>query len=338
MQAFRLLLAASVSFGCVLAQEPVYTLKVNVDRVPVDVAVFDAGNRPVASLTAQDFQVFEDGIPQKIVDFSPMAAPYHILLLFDRSGSTQSQWTLMQRAAAGFLSRLRGQDRVAIAAFDEEFEMLQRWTAGGSSYFDALDRLARPQSAGQTDFYGSLERSVTREFRGIAGRRVALVLTDGRDTALYKRTLALDRVPGPTEDREYQRVLRAAQKESIPLYFIALNTDRNLNEGSAVGGDYLNLRRLFPGASIPLDFVTAARTRMEELAGATGGRVFFPKGIEDVIPLYDQIARELSASYTLAYEPARRENGGGNYRRIEVRTREPGWRVWQSRTGYYVGQ
>src|SRR5262245_9702387 len=110
MLSLRLLLIVTVSAGYVLVQEPVYTLRVDVPMVFLDVAVFDQDNKPVMALTAEDFRVFEDGVPQQVRNFSPATAPYNILLLFDRSGSTQQRWSLMQNAVAGFLGHLRGQD------------------------------------------------------------------------------------------------------------------------------------------------------------------------------------------------------------------------------------
>src|SRR5262245_5122899 len=118
MQFLRLSLAATVSAAWLAAQEPVYTLKVNVPLVTVDVAVFDTANRPLTALSVEDFRVYEDGVPQQIRNFSSVSTAYNILLLFDRSGSTENQWPLMQRAVAEFVENLRPQDRAAVAAFD----------------------------------------------------------------------------------------------------------------------------------------------------------------------------------------------------------------------------
>ena len=46
------------------------TIRVTVDLVQVDAVVTDSTGRHVADLNPQDFQVFEDGRPQKITYFS----------------------------------------------------------------------------------------------------------------------------------------------------------------------------------------------------------------------------------------------------------------------------
>src|SRR5262245_57357623 len=164
MQFLRLLLVASVTAAWASAQEPLYTLKVSVPLVTVDVTVSDSNHLPQTSLKAEDFRVYEDGVEQQIRNFTSVGNPYNILLLFDRSGSTQDQWPLMQRAVARFLGNLRPQDRAAIAAFDEKLEVLAEWRASRENFLKAFDELVLPKQAGNTNFYRALERATEREF------------------------------------------------------------------------------------------------------------------------------------------------------------------------------
>src|SRR5690349_3703774 len=99
----RLLFWTLVSAATLLGQQPLYTLKVEVPWVNVDVSVTDSAGKNVSNLTLDDFQVYENGVRQKIDAFSPVSAPYNVLLLFDRSGSTEHKWQFMLRAVAGFI-------------------------------------------------------------------------------------------------------------------------------------------------------------------------------------------------------------------------------------------
>src|SRR5712664_105497 len=125
---FRLLAAAFVSGVWLSAQVPDYSLKVDVPFVFLDVAVQDSSGKVINDLPKEAFDLYEDGTRQEIRYFSPVSTPYDILLLFDRSGSTQDKWSLMQRAVAGFIASLRSQDRIALAAFDSELQSQLRWT------------------------------------------------------------------------------------------------------------------------------------------------------------------------------------------------------------------
>ena len=191
-----------------------------------------------------------------------------------------------------------------------------------------------PKAVGETAFYSSVDRAVRKQFRGVKGRKAVIVFSDGRDTGLYRQTLTLNRVPDSPEDRAFEKTLRNVQQSKMPVYFVAINTDLNLESENEEGNDYLMLKRIFPGSPIPHDFLVQVRQRMEQLADQSGGRVFFPEKLNDVVPLYEQIGRELGASYSLSYMP-RNMSGTERYRRIVVRVGEAD-RVWQSRTGYHL--
>jgi len=330
-----LLAAAFVSGMLVLGQAPDYTLKVDVPFVSVDVMVQDAGGKLINDLSANAFSVYENGIPQEIVHFLPVSTAYNILLLFDRSGSTQDKWLLMQRAVAGFIAALRPQDQIEIATFDYEVETQLPWTSDRRRALGILPELVRPNRIGGTEFYDSVERTLRREFKKTVGRRALVVLTDGRDTALYKDAVNNNRLLAPKDDRRYQRLLKLSRTQRIPVYFVAFNTDKNLQPNLIGGDEYRSLRLIFPNSSLPDNYLIGVRARMEEVAEASGGRVLFPERLDDIVPLYQQIGKELGTSYTLGYISS---NGtiDGSFRRIEVYAKETGVRLTQSRSGYYA--
>jgi Ca-activated chloride channel family protein len=332
-QVFRLILLAFVSAGVVLAQEPDYVLKVDVPVVSVDVTVQDSSGNTIKDLPAGAFEVYENGVRQTIRYFLPVSTLYDILLLFDRSGSTQDKWPLMQRAVAGFITNLRPQDRIAIATFDADFQVQQQWTADRKSALLTLPQLLQASRIGETNFYDAVLQGLRREFRKERGRRALVVLTDGRDTSFFKDVVNRNRVLDSGQERPFQTVLKAARTERIPIYVIAFNTDKNLQPNISGGDEYRRLRTLFPESDVPKRYLAAVRQRMEQLAEVSGGRVLFPEALEDIVPLYQQVGRELGTSYSLGYvssNPAK----DGSFRRIEVRTTEGGLRLSQSRDGY----
>ena len=331
---FRLLLAVIVSSCLLSGQENLYTLKVEVPLVAVDVSVRDRSGKPVSDLAEGDFEIYEDGIPQELRYFTPVSTPYNILLLFDRSGSTQHKWPVMQRAVAGFIANLRKQDRLAIGSFDSELQMLTDWTGDRETALFSLPELIHPKAAGSTNLYTALERTVRKQFQKTSGRRAIVVLTDGRDSSLYTQLTKRNWMPDPSTDRLFQRALKAAHDQRIPVYFIAFNTDKNLEPNTIGADEYRNLQIIYPRTAAPDRYLEGVRIRMEEIAEASAGRVLFPNSIDDIVPLYEQIGRELGMSYSLGYVSSNEE--GGNYRRIEVRTRREALQLTQSRSGYYT--
>jgi VWFA-related protein len=297
------------------------------------VTVADASGAPVESLSAADFDLLEDGTLQEIQYFSPAASPVNVLLLFDSSGSTQHKWVFMQRAILALIANLRPQDQVAIGSFGYELTMHAQWEDSKRNVLNILPDLVNTPPAGGTNLYRTLERALSRQFRGVTNRRAVVVLTDGRDTSLYLELVRRNRMTGPASDREFQNAFQEARKQRIPIYFAAINTDKNLDTNTSSGDEYQNLRRIFPNSPAPAQFLIEVRTRMEQLAEVSGGSMVFPQRVDDLVPVYERMGRDLGTSYTLGYVSSNPKQDG-SYRRIEVRTRTSGHHVTQSRSGY----
>ena len=331
----RLLALALVSATLLCAQEPDYTLKVDVPLVTLDVTVENTAGNTIKDLPREAFELYENGSRQEIRYFAPVSAPYNVFLLFDRSGSTQDKWPVMKRAIAGFIQSLRPQDKIGIATFDYDIQLQQNWTGDRQKALLTLPNLLISEHIGETNFYGAVEETLRRHFRNSTGRRALIVLTDGRDTSFYKDTVNRNRLLDPKAERPFQSVLKAARAQHIPIYFVAFNTDRNLEPNVAGGDEYRNLRIIFPKSDVADRYLAAVRSRMEQLADISGGRILFPEKLEDIVPLYRQVGEEMGTSYSLGYLSSNTRIDG-SFRRIEVRARDAGNHVLQSRNGYYA--
>ena len=130
-------------------------------------------------------------------------------------------------------------------------------------------------------------------------KKVLLVITDGEDN----------------ESRmSLEQAIRAVQGDSSPtIYSIGiLGSD---------GGE----RR--------------AKRALESLSVQTGGLAFFPKNLEEVDEISQQVARDIRNGYTLTYKPSNPQTNGG-YRKVKVEVRASGYKDLQVRTktGYFAGQ
>ena len=76
---------------------------------------------------------------------------------------------------------------------------------------------------------------------------------------------------------------------------------------------------------------------LRQLARATGGEAFLPGSVRDVLPICQQIARDIRNQYTVAYAPTNRKQDG-TYRVIQVTARAPGRErlAVRARAGYYA--
>jgi len=312
--------------GMILGQEPL-TLRVDVSLVTLDVEVTDANERPVTTLSKEDFQIYENGQLQDILSFDAIDTPYNVLLLFDCSASTEPHWPFLVQAMNTFTRTLRPQDRIAIAQFGGDFKLLREWFARTNASIDVNVETRDPVCV-STDFYGAVKRAA-EELRPVKGRKGAVILTDGVHVGIpfqkVSASSSFARYVNSVDEPAFQSLLRFIASRSVVLYFVAVDTDLNPLGGRPRGSDAFNPQEIYNKQQV--------RSRLEQLAAATGGRIVFPERPEDVVSLYEKMARDLGKTYSLGYPPSNLQKDG-TYRKIEVRVRDRSLRVRQSRDGY----
>lgn len=100
-------------------QEPPIVFSVDVEVVRVEVLV-TRDDEPVRGLTADDFQVTDNGVPQTLHPVTLEKAPVDALLVLDISGSVVGRkLEALQVAAGGFLDGLDEGDRAALVGFQQ---------------------------------------------------------------------------------------------------------------------------------------------------------------------------------------------------------------------------
>src|ERR1700683_1174357 len=125
------------------------TFRAGVSLVKVDAQVSHPGGRVVQGLTQQDFQVFDDGRPQKIAYFGQDAEPLDLVLLLDVSGSMHRYLELLGATASSALKQLYASDRVAVVLFAKRAEVREPLTQD----FHAVEKEVR--DAVHTESLGS---------------------------------------------------------------------------------------------------------------------------------------------------------------------------------------
>ena len=318
---------------------PIYQVVISVDPVTIDVAVTDQRGRAVTDLSREDFTVYEDGQPQELESVDLVGMPYNILVLVDRSArEDKSDWPkFVLNSVDLFLKNLRGPDRLAVAAFDDRVAVLVDWRPSRNG---SIQRVTLRKSGQHTRFFEAVNWA-SEEMNYVAssgtqaqplanGRKGVIVFTDGREFDMYPQYREVDglavpdplyQVPASVEER-FEKSRRVLAEGRVPFYFVAVDTDRQSSENSAS-----------PKLEGWARFLKEVRTRMELLALASGGDTSFPRKIEDLLPLYDRIQRDLGTGYHITYRSQRPPDG--RIRRIEVQVRKNDLQVYQSNNSYY---
>ncbi|MGE5361126.1 MAG: VWA domain-containing protein [Bacteroidales bacterium] len=269
------------------AQAPAQSFRSGVDLVSLSVTVTDRANHFVDGLTANDFAVYEDGVKQDITFFNHSNTPVAFALLLDTSASMEEKLKTAQEAAIGFARRVRPQDLEALVDFDTHVQILQPFTNDPA----LLEQAIRKTTAeGSTSLYNAVYIAL-QEMKKIRAksasdiRRQALVLmSDGEDTSSLL---------------SFDEVLELAKRAETAIYAIATRSPAD---------EVVNAKQFNEA-----DFV------LRQLTQQTGGRLFFPKRIDDLPAIYAQISDELASQYLLGYS-SKNPKRDGAWRRIVVRT------------------
>ena len=274
------LLALLVATGAVVAaQQP--TFRAGTQVVSLFTTVFDAENRLVPDLTQEDFEVFDNDKPQPLAVFRSENLPITCVVMLDTSGSMTGTISLLKAAAEQFVIRLLPDDKASVGAFNDKIEL----NAGFTHNRDKLVSQVKDLDYGNgTRLFDAIGESLDA-LKGVEGRRVILVFTDGDDTA--------SRVGRGT-------VLDRARADEVMIYAIGLQSE------------------YFDGARMVR---SKPDSGLKKLADETGGGYFELKKTADLGPTFSRVAQELHSQYVLGFEPKQLD---GKVHKLTVKMKQTG--------------
>ena len=333
-------------------------MRVDTQLIPVPVVVRDHTGRPVMSLRAENFTIYEDGKPQRLASFATTDAPFEVALLLDTSGSTRAEVALIRRAANAFVEALRPGDRVAVISFNTAEEGAQKLATVEVQTYLTDDREALKQAvenigaSNGTPYYDALERVAKEIFREppkaeLRGRRALVALTDGVDSTsdsefaaararLLQAGVLCYFVQVNTEDYVEDRLLRDCQDDGrLSLSKVQLERYRRIFNPRADAEDYTNFCQMgpFERMQISRSLYQLARQEMSGLARDTGGKTFDAPDLRAARAAFAEVADDIGRQYSLGYYSTNKARDG-RFRQIRVEVRGLQGAQVSAREGY----
>ena len=293
------------------AQAPA-PIRVEVSLVNVGFSVRDQKGNLVTNLTQDDFEITEDGVPQKISFFArSIDVPLTLGLIMDVSGSQQSFIKPHHNDLQAFLKTvLQPQDRAFLVCFGNNLRLMSDHSNSARDLVDSLREFERGKRIDEfpiigprehrvlgTAFYDAIFYSSTQMMQNIErGRRALIIFSDGEDNSSAHHMM---------------EAIEAAQANDVLLFTIRYTETRD---------GRLNARNKY-GISV-----------MERIARETGGADFDGTG-KGLVNGFRQIDEQLRSSFELAYHTSN-PPGDKTFHKIVIKPKQPGLTV-RSKTGYY---
>lgn len=294
-----------------LAQEPA-PIRVSVNLVNVPFSVRDERGQWVTNLSPEDFEVFEDGVAQKIAFFSRATdSALSLAVVADVSGSQEDYLKEHRRDLRDFLKAvLRPRDQAMLAAFGNSVRLVSPFDKEAERLDEALmdfhktknasryPKLGAPENrSGGSAFYDALVASA-EELGTREGRRALIVFSDGEDNASALHLLD---------------AIETAQQKGVTVFCLRYTEIRK--------GTW-NARNKY------------GRSVMQRIGAETGGLDFDAGETKNLEVAFREIAAMLRSTYDLAYTSNQPEQDG-SFRKLKIRATNRALQL-RHKSGYYA--
>jgi VWFA-related protein len=295
--------------------------------VSLPVVVSTREGKRIQGLKKEDFQVFEDGVQQKITGFAATDEPLKIALLLDTSGSTEAKLAKIQDSAIYFVNQLHPDDEVAVISFAQETKLQADFS---------MDReknkygIKKTRTGDCTVEYEAVWLALEEVLKPVEERKALVIFTDGVDTCSRKASK--------------KETLDLAQESRATIYCIYYNTEHDQQRQTGIGG--------YPSTGLPQIIIGTptipqsgpglpggqsadyafGRAYLDKLAENSGGLVF--DGMKDLRSAFANVAKELANQYSIGYYSSN-DKRDRKFRKVEVKVNRPDLAV-RTKKGYYA--
>jgi Ca-activated chloride channel family protein len=208
-----------------------YTVSVSVGMVVLHASVSNRKGIPVSELVKEDFQVYEDGIPQEIEYFSHEDIPVTVGLVVDNSGTMLPKRREVIASALAFARSSNPEDQMFVIHFNENVSFGLPDNIPFTDKMDQLElALSRITANGMTALYDAVATALKHLEKGNRDKKVLIVISDGGDNA---------------SKQQLDKILSLAGRSDAIIYTIGIydanDPDRNVRAlkqlAEATGGE-----------------------------------------------------------------------------------------------------
>ena len=241
-------------------------------------------------VAAEDLEIVENGVPQHVELFHEASQPLSLVLTLDGSGSMKTREADVIESARAFVSALRPEDALAVVLFSDTVTFAHDLSTNRNLSHDAIQKY---EARGGTALFDAVSDSL-RRLRDAGGRRVLVVMTDGRDEN--------NPGTGPGSTRTLNDALKDLKESGATVFTIGLGTKIDASS-------------------------------LQQLATLSGGRALFPQDVSQLDVEFQRVVEDLRRRYIVGFTSSHVAHDGA-WRDVQIRLRSAPEVTIQSSGGY----
>lgn len=258
---------------------PPANLRADASMVLVPAQVVDLSGAPVMNLRKEDFRVLEDGVEQKITEFSREDSPVSVGFLFDSSASMRNKMSQSSQAASAFFRTANKDDEFFLVEFNERARLSVPFTTNADEVYK---RVSHVRPLGRTSLLDAVHLALVQMKHAIHPRKAIVIVSDGGDNR--------SRFTAP-------QIMNAMRESEIQIYSMGIF-------------DPAEQRKRTPEEKNGPEL-------LDDLSKESGGQYFNIANIDELPSIGEKIGEQLRSQYLLGYSPANPDRDG-KYRKITV--------------------
>lgn len=259
-------------------------IRVDTTLVLIPVTVTDGSRRFVLGLDKKDFSISEDGVPQKITQFSGEDAPLSVGVLVDISGSMGSKIETSRQAVSEFLKTMNAQDEAFLIEFSDHAQLAVPFTRHPE---EIETQLAGVETQGLTALLDAVELGLREMKKSKNPRKALLIISDGGDN---------------NSKYTADQIANLVREADVQIYSMGVFEE-------------------FPFLALTAAELSGPRL-LSEISEQTGGRAFPARSFGALPTIARRIGIELRNQYVLAYAPSNQQRNG-KFRKVQVAVSAP---------------
>ncbi len=274
-----------------------FRISVDVALVVLHATVTNGQGSVVSNLREQDFEVYENGVPQHIRLFKNEDVPVTVGLVVDHSTTMRPKIAEVTAAAKTFARSSNPEDEMFVVNFNEVVTLGLPATIRFTDSTTELEHaITRVRTGGLTALYDAIAKGLEELQAGTRDKKVLIVVSDGGDNS---------------SQRSLDQVMKLAGQSSAVIYAVGVFDEEDPDRNPGV---LKRLARATGGEAFLPDQITEVVAICERIAR--------------------DIRHQYTIGY-VPVNPAR--DGSYRAIRVLARTKDQGKLSVRTRTGYIAG-